>query len=211
MIWANTPEAAAPPQQQGELMGLVAEGLVSNDFSIGLPDCPEGRRLSIACPPARCTLMVADCGWVEWAWHPASSTIDHRHLADLISTLLTGQVLGPGAGRRWRWRRRTLKARVSQELQARGLRVKLDLYPDEDFDVHAAIVVTAPGIRGEVYLAEDGRYLSWSRDYWAELASATPEPGHAAGGSGLGELAGQIVASVTQAMTMALPGRTCPP
>jgi hypothetical protein len=209
VIWVNTPEAAALPQQQGELMRLVADGLASNGFSIGLPGCPEGRRLSVGCPPARCTLMVADGGWVEWAWHPGSSTAGHRHLVNLIITLLTGQV--PGTGARRRWRRRTLKARVSQELQARGLRVKLELYPDEDFDAHAAIVVTAPGAPGEVYMAEDSRYLSWSRDYWAEVASATPEPGHAAGGTGLEELAGQIVASVTQAMTVALPGGACPP
>jgi hypothetical protein len=86
------------------------------------------------------------------------------------------------------------------------LRVKLDLYPGEDFNAHAAIVVTAPGVRGEVCMSEDGKYLSWSRDYGAQVASATPEPGRAAGGTGLGELAGAIVASVIQAMTVALPG-----
>src|SRR5579863_2282700 len=163
----------------GVLMHLVAGGLAGNGFELGLPESGDGRLLSIATPAAQCALAVEDSGSVAFDWNPvAGSAVDPLALADVSSALLTGQ-----AGQS-RWESDcgersdlTLKGRVGRELQARGLRVGLEVYPDElSFEAHTAIVATAPGtsLDAEVRVSDDGQ-LNWQRDYGAQAAAISWE------------------------------------
>jgi hypothetical protein len=188
-------------------MRLVADGLTHNGFDVSLPDHADGRRLSIACLAARCTVTVEDTGLVVWDWHPvAGSRTDPRQLADLASALLTGKPgehprQGDGYGRPGV----TLKGIVGRELTARGLQVGLEIYADEEFfDAHAAIVVTRSDGGGQVYITDDGG-LGWDRDYWAEAAGVTWQAQCTTRIIDPPVLAGDIVAAVTQAMAAAHP------
>jgi hypothetical protein len=193
--------------QPGALMRLVADGLAGNGYEVGLPEFDDGRRLSIATPAAQCALTVEDNGSVVGDWKPtAGSAADPLDLADLASALLTGRAEqarweGDCGGRA----DLTLKGRVGRELRARGLRVGLEVYPDElAFEAHVAIVVTAPGtdLDGEVRVSDDGR-LSWERDYaaeqavicWEECTTWIADPG---------KVAADIVAVVTLALSQNL-------
>jgi hypothetical protein len=201
--------------EPGELMHLVANGLSGNGFDVGLPGAEGGRRLSIACPVARCALTVEDWGSVVWEWGPvAGSAVDPLDLADVASALLTGRAglsrwEGDCGGRA----DLTLKGRVGRELQARGLQVGLEVYPDElSFEAHAAIVASAPGAGqvAEVRVTDDG-WLSWERDCAAEQAAMYPGPNRTAWIADPGKVAGDIVALVTLALPQSLPSRAGQP
>jgi hypothetical protein len=190
--------------QPGELMHLVADGLVGNGFPVGLPEFDDGRRLSITSPVARCALSVEDCGAVVCDWNPvAGSSVDPLDLAHVASALLTGregQTGWVGDGRRSDL---TLKGKVGQELRARGLRVDLEVYPDDmSLEAHTAIVASAPegSGDGQVRVSDDGR-MSWERDYGAALADMDPDPDCTAGILSLGEVAAGIVAALTLALS----------
>jgi hypothetical protein len=193
----------------GALMHLVAAGLTGNGFRVGLPQPGAGRRLSIACPAARCILTVEDWGAVVAEWSPAaSSVIDPLELADLASALLTGR-----AGlARWQddCRDRTdlsLKAKVGRELRARGLLAGLEVWPDElSFEAHTAVVATAPGTDAEVRVTDDG-WLSWERDYAAEEAACRWQPECATWIADPGKVAADVIAAVTLALSQNLPGQ----
>jgi hypothetical protein len=200
--------AQAGRAQPGALMHLVAEGLAGNGYQAGLPGFAEGRRLSIASPAARCALAVEDCGSVVLDWNPvAGSAVDPLDLADVASVLLTGRAglshwHGDGGGRA----DLTLKGRVGRELQARGLQVGLEVYPDElAFEAHTAIVASAPGtgLDAAVRVSDDGR-LSWERDYGAEAAAICWEE-FTTWIADLGKVASDIVAAVTLALSRGLP------
>ena len=205
-------QASAPvaerPATPGELMHRVAEELARNGVGVSYPEWHDARRLVITCPAARCTLAVEDCGLVTWEWHPASAgRTDPKQLADMASTLLTGQS-GPHPRRGDGYKRPelTLKGVVGRELAARGLTVDLEVYLDEVvFDAQAGIVVTASGgVDAEVRVTDNG-CLSWERDYWPEAAGITWEPsctGQIADPQGLVE---DIVTAVTQAIAVAVP------
>jgi hypothetical protein len=193
----------------GELMHRVAEGLAREGLSVSYPEWRDARRLMITCPAARCTLAVEDCGQVTWEWHPASAGgTDPKQLADIASTLLTGQG-GPYPRRDNGYERPelTLKGVVGRELAARGMAVDLEVYLDEVvFDAQAGIVITAPGGgEAEVRVTDNG-CLSWERDYWPEAVGITWEPSCTSQIADPQGLADVIVTAVTQAMVVAVPG-----
>ena len=212
-ITTGQAEAAEPAGHPGALMYLVAAGLIRSGASVGLVPLPlvDEPCLPITCPHARCTLTVHDDGPVIWEWRPAAGgQVDPKQLADMACALLTGQAsqqprLGDGYGRRTV----TLKGVVGRELAARGLMVDLGLYPDTVFyDVSAVIVVTSPGSdpEAEVWVADDGS-LSWERDYGAAGTLPAGDPGCPAGSADLGELAADIVARVTAALSVTVAGQ----
>jgi hypothetical protein len=191
-------------------MHLVADGLAGNGFEVGLPECGDGGCLSIASPAARCALTVDDWGSVVLDWNPvAGSAVDPLELAEVASALLTGRAAlsrwqGDCGGRA----DLTLKGRVGRELQARGLQVELEVYPDElAFDAHTEIVATAPGTGpdAEVRVSDDGR-LSWECDYATAEAAVCREPDHTTWIADPGKVADDIVAAVTVALSQGLPG-----
>ncbi|HEY2577311.1 MAG TPA: hypothetical protein VGI74_13480 [Streptosporangiaceae bacterium] len=195
----------------GELMRLVAGGLAGNGYEASLPECDDGRCLSIASPAAQCALTVDDWGSVVLEWNPvAGSAVDPLEVADLASALLTGRA---GLGQ---WESDgdsrpdlTLKGRVGRELRARGLQAELEVYPDEmAFEAHIEIVASDPGTDpdAEVRVADDG-WLSWERDYGAEEAAICWEPGRATWIADPGKVAGDIVAAVTLALSHGLPSQ----
>jgi|SRR5579863_954238 len=200
MNQATTGQAGAAEiaGQPGALLHLVAAGLIRSGAGVGMvPPLADEPCLPIACSHARCTLTVHDGGQVIWEWDPAAAgQVDPKQLADMACALLTGQAgeqprVGDGYGRRTV----TLKGVVGRELAARGLMVDLELYPDPVFyGVSAVIVVTNPssGPAAEVQVADDG-CLTWECDYGAA-------------GADLGELATDIVARVTAALSVAGPG-----
>lgn len=200
----STPDPT-PASAPGELMRLVADGLTQKGFPSQLPAYSDSRRLTITAPAARCTLSVEDSGSVCWDWQPpAGQAVDPHHLADLASLLLTGQPStcprpsDPGQPSRF-----TLKGAVGHELAARGLRARMEICTDhESFDVDAVMVATAPGGRAEVRVTDDGA-LSWEHDYWIEAMRATAAPDPAAVILDPRELAGSIVATVSQALAVA--------
>jgi hypothetical protein len=165
----------------------------------------------IACPVARCALTVEDWGSVTWEWSPAAgNAVDPLGLADVACALLTGcaglsRWQSDGGGRA----DLTVKGRVGRELQARGLQVALEVYPDElSFEAHAAIVASAPGTgqAAEVRVTDDG-WLSWERDCAAEEAAICWQPDHTAWIADPGKVAGDIVAAVTLALSQSLPSQ----
>jgi len=177
----------------GELLRLIADGLSGVGLDVRPPGGLEGR-LDIACPGARCTLAVGDCGNVEWEYCPWSpQDADPGLTADLATVLLigrTGPRPCPGRGRQRE--DVTFRGLVGLELMARGLDVELAVYCDEEmFDVFAEIVATAPGAGddGQVRVTHDGG-LTWTRDY---------QPGPAA-------VAGAVAGAVTLAMSCLQPG-----
>jgi hypothetical protein len=193
----------------GELMHRVADGLARNGFSIGFPECHDSRRLVITCPAAHCTLTVEGFGLVAWEWHPAAAgSTDPQQLADVASTLLTGQGgPGPRRGDGCEQPGLTLKGKVGRELAARGLTVELEVYPDEvAFDAQTAIAITAPGGKDAEVRVTDYGCLSWEYDSWAEAAALTWEPCSASQIADPQTLAEEIVAAVTQALAVASPG-----
>jgi hypothetical protein len=203
----GTAPKAAPP---GVLMHLVAEGLTGNGYEVSRPGGEDGRCLSVTSPAARCALTVDDWGCVTCEWTlAAGSVVDPLELADLAYALLTGRLgLGrwdsDGGGRA----DLTLKGRVGRELQARGVRAELEVYPDElAFEASAAIVATAPGtgLEAEVRVTDDG-WLFWERDYAEEEAAASEEY-YLTGITDPGKVAADIVAAVTLALSLGLPSQ----
>jgi hypothetical protein len=156
---------------------------------------------------------VEDCGLITWEWHPAAAGgADPKQLADVASTLLTGQsVVYPRRGDSYGRPELTLKGIVGRELAARGLAVDLEVYRDEAyFDAHAAIVVTTSSDSGAEVRITDNGCLSWERDYWPEAAAITWEPDCTVQIADPPGLAAGIVTAITQAMTVALPGTAGP-
>jgi hypothetical protein len=203
---AHSAERTGTP---GGLMRLVAEGLTGNDFKVGPPERDDERCLSIDIPAAHCALTVEDWGSVVLDWDPAAgSAVDPLELADLASALLTGR---PGPGR---WEgdsgdrtNLTLKGRVGRELQARGLHVELEVYPDDEaFEAGTEIVASAPSacLDAEVRVDDHGR-LGWERDYGTEEAAICPELDNATWLADPGKVASDIVAAVTLALSHGLP------
>jgi hypothetical protein len=136
--------------------------------------------------------------------------VDPKLLADLACTLLIGRAgeqprQGDGYGRQ----RVTLKGIVGRELTARGLQVGLEVTKDPMFfEAQTAIVVTRPGSgqNAEVRVTDDG-YLTWERNYWDEAAATTGEPEHATQITSPKELAADIVATISMAMSLILAGQ----
>jgi hypothetical protein len=210
MCFTNA-QATETAGEHGVLMHLVADGLAGKGYEVGLPEFDDERRLSVASPVARCALTVEDSGAVVCDWKPAAgSAIDPLALADLTSALLTGQA---GRAGQARWESDdadradlTLKGRVGRELQARGLRVGLEVYPDElAFEAHTAIVASAPDDDedAEVRVTDDGR-LSWERDY-AQAPAAGWEPECTTWITDPAKVADEIVTAVTLALSQPLP------
>jgi hypothetical protein len=202
----STVERARP----GALMRLVADGLAGNGLDVRLPEGQDERRLAIAGQGGRCVLAVEDTGYVEWECRPAKGgEADPQEVADLAAVLLTGRPGGrplqtgsqerPGL---------TLKGAVGRELQARGLAVTLEVYPDElGFEAITEIVATTPGaaVKEEVFISDDGG-VAWHRDYWPEAVAIGWEPEYHWWIVDPAKLAGDIVAKVVQAIAQGLPG-----
>jgi hypothetical protein len=196
--------------QPGELMRLVAGGLAGNGHEVALPRFDDGRRLSVTSPAARCALAVEDCGSVVLDWNPVvGSAVDPLVLANVASALLTGQA-GPSQWQGHDSSRAdlTLKGKVGQELQARGLPVTLEVYTDEvAFEASAAILATAPqaSLDAEVRVTDDG-WLCWEGDYGVEEAAVCWEEG-TTWITDPGKVAAGIVAAINLALSQGLPGQ----
>jgi len=189
----------------GELMNLVAKGLVAHEFVVRLPEDEGDRRLTIGCPGGRCTLSVGDWGEVEWQWCPAGLA-DPGRIANVAAALLTGQMPdNPGPGSEHTLDCVTVKGLVGLELKARGFDVALEVHEDEEhFDVWAEIVVTSPGSGdgARVHVTDDGS-VTWTRDHWAEATTVVRAPGYRRRITNPAKLAGAVVTTITQAMAQA--------
>ncbi len=194
--------------QPGELMRLVADGLMVNGFNVRLPD-REGRcSVTISSLGARCKLSVSDFGYVEWGCSPwASDEADPKRIADLATTLLTGQGGDyPRQGSGYERPGITLKGIVGLEVRARGLKVDLEVYEYADFyDAVAEIVVTNSGAEelAWVRVTDDGA-VTWQRDYWPEAAAITWEPEYSGEITDPGKVADSIVDTITRAISLSL-------
>ena len=204
-----TTTCLADPAAPGELLRLLMDGLTGAGLDARLLDGVDGCRLDIACPGARCTLAVGDCGSAEWEYWPCSrEDADPGLTADLATALLTG-CTGPqprlGGGRQRG--NVTFKGIVGLELKARGLDVELAVYQDEDaFDAFAEIVATVPGSGddGQVWVT-DGGGLTWIRDYQAETAAIDSGPGFCGSTVDPASVASSVVEAVTRAMSCLRP------
>jgi hypothetical protein len=188
-------------------MRLVADALTAGGFEVHPPKYHDGRRLIIGWRGAHCTLSVSDCGGVAWEcclW--ASDGADPKRLADVATTLLTGQSgdfprQGDGYGRPGM----TLKGIVGLELRARGFDVDLAVYEDDDyFDALAEIVATSPatGSNAKVRVADDGS-VTWERDHWPGAATFIWEPEYRERITDPGEVARAVAETITRAMSQA--------
>jgi hypothetical protein len=198
-------------EKQGELMRLVADGLVGNDLDVRPPEYKDTCRLIIGCEGARCALSVGDYGDVEWECRPNTGhKANPKKIADLATALLTGGTgeypcLEAGYGHPGI----TFKGIVALELKARGLDVDLEVYKDEAyFDAHTEIVVTSPGTGedAKVYVTDDGS-VTWSRDYWAEAATVTWEPEYSGWIADPAKVADAVVGTITQVMSRLADGK----
>jgi hypothetical protein len=189
----------------GELMRLVAEGLMAHGIVVRLPEDEGDRRLTIGCPGGRCTVSVGDWGDVEWQWCPAGLAVPWR-IANVAAALLTGRAPGPsGPGSGYTLDCVTFKGLVGLELKARGFDVGLEVHEDEEhFDVWAEIVVTSPGSGdgARVHVTDEGS-VTWTRDHWAEATAVVRAPGYCRWITDPGKLAGAVVATITRAMSQA--------
>ncbi len=199
----------ADPTAPGELLRLVADGLARAGLDVRPPADPDGCRLDLAWPGARCTLAVGEGGSAEWEFWPWSADdADPDLTADLATVLLTGRS-GPQPRLASGHHREniTFKGTVGLELKARGLDVELTVYCDETaFDVFAEIVVTVPGPGdgcGQVCVADDGG-LTWTRDYLADAAMVSA-PGVCGQAADPAAIAGSVVEAVTRAMALVRP------
>lgn len=152
----------------GDLLRLVAEDLSGTGLDVIRSGAGGWSQIAIACRDGQCALSVSDCGNARWDYWPAGEA-DPGLTADLAAILLTGH---PGAcpppqrdpGRQ----DLTFKAVVGLDLRARGLDVKLAVYPDKEvLDAYAEIVITSPAdTRGDMQVwASDDGHLTWRRDY----------------------------------------------
>ncbi|HEY2577670.1 MAG TPA: hypothetical protein VGI74_15290 [Streptosporangiaceae bacterium] len=197
--------------QPGELMRLIAEGMTGKGLALRSPEPEHGGHLIIEDQGAWCTLLVDDTGNVELACSPAKGgKADPQEVADLAAVLLTGRAGGhPRQDEEPERSGLTLRGAVGRELRARGLKVALEVYPDElAFEAFTEISVTDPGAsaESEVFISEDGG-LTWERDYWPEAAVIGWEPAYHWWIADPVNLAGDIVARVVQAISQGLPGR----
>jgi hypothetical protein len=189
----------------GELLRLVADGLTDSGLDVRPPERDGSCRLVIACGAAQCTLAVNDWGDAEWDYCPGSGDhADPKQLADLATTLLTGQVGDfPRQGRGYGHEGITLKGIVGLELKARGLDVDLAVYPDEDyFDTRAEIVVASPGSEEDtkVFVTDHGD-LTWMREYCDEVATSVSEPASCRSVTDPAAIADTVVNTIAQAMS----------
>jgi hypothetical protein len=168
-------------KRPGRVMRLVAARLAAAGFEAVQEDGGGGSQLDIGCAGARCTAWAGESGHAEWEWHPeGTGWAAPKQAADLATVLLTGT--GSDLARRGDGYDRpgiTFKGIVAAELAARGLDVRLSVYPDQrNYDVTAEVVVTCPASAGTgtVYVTDSGT-LTWACDYWDEAAAGTPPPG----------------------------------
>jgi hypothetical protein len=189
----------------GELMRLVADGLMARRFGVRPPEDALDRRLTIGCPGGRCTVTVGDWGDVEWQWCPAG-LVDPRRVADVADALLTGRTPGrSGPGSAYTLDCVTFKGLVGLELRARGFDVALEVHADEEhFDVWAEIVVTSydSGDGAKVHVTDEGS-VTWTRDHWPEATAVVRAPGYCRWITDPGKLAGAVVTTIARAMSQA--------
>lgn len=181
----TTPRAltAVPAPERvpaGELMRLVAEGLIARGFEVRLPEEEDERRLSVARWGGRCELSVSDFGFVEWECTPwASREPDPDLTSDITTFLLTGDIGNhPSLGNARRLPGMLFKGIVGHELRARGFNVALQVYEDNHlFDVWADIIVTnhAACAYEFIHIADDGS-IAWEREYPYEVRAVTKSP-----------------------------------
>jgi hypothetical protein len=189
----------------GELMGLVADGLMAHGFDVRPPEDEGDRGLVIGCPGGRCSVSVGDWGDVEWQWCPAGLA-DPGRIADVAAALLTGRT--PGQARPANGHALdcvTVKGLVGLELRARGFDVGLAVYEDEEhFDVRAEIVVTSPGSGdgARVHVTDEGS-VTWTRDQWAEATTVVRSPGRCQWITDPAKLAGAVVTTIARALSQA--------
>lgn len=195
----------------GDLLRLVADGLTDSGLDVRPPERDGSCRLVIVCTGARCTLAVNDWGDAEWDYCPGSGEYaDPKQLADLATALLTGPVDDfPRRGHGYDHEGITLKGIVGLELKARGLKVDLAVYPDEDyFDAHAEIVVTSPGSEeGAKIFVTDHGCLTWMREYWGEATRSVSEPDLSGPLTDPAAIAATVVNTITRAMSYLRPGK----
>ena len=193
----------------GELMRLVADGLTENGLRVRLPGWEHGRRLAISHHGARCDLAVNDCGYVEWDYSPwASDEADPKQIADVATTLLTGRARDyPREGTGYDLPDITFKGIVGLELKARGLDVDLEVYEDQDYYAAVAEIVVSDPESEEIARVRvgDSGDVTWERDYWPEAAVITWEPDYTGWIADPGSVAGAIVATITQAISLVSP------
>ena len=192
-------------QEPGELIRLVAGGLIANGFDIRPTDYERGCTLILDWRGAQCTLSVSDWGNVEWECRQwPGGEADPKRVADVATTFLTGDAadyprLGAGYGHCGM----TFKGVVGLELKARGLDVTMEIYQDERyFDAQAEIVATNSQAKNDatIYVTDDGN-LTWERNYWDEAPVYTRGPGSCELTANPGKVADVIVETVTLAMS----------
>jgi hypothetical protein len=202
MTGASVADRAVP----GELMRLVVDGLAAKGAHVRWTEPEDRCSLTIPGHDARCEFSVSDTGYVEWECSPRTGDdVDPKRLADLATTLLTGQE-GSHArqGGGYSNPSITLKGIVGLEARIRGLEVDLEVYEDATFSVvMAEIVVTNPDTRelASVRVTDDGALL-WQRDYWPEAATITWEPEYSAEITDPGKVANSIVNTIMRAIAL---------
>ncbi len=158
--------AAAGDSAPGAAMRAVAGKLAAQGFDVRGPEWEDGRRLRITnLPGTTCEVTVEDSGFVTSEYlRAASKGADPDRLTALVMHLLTeGRAYPPGQGTGTRNARTRLQSVAGRELEANGLTVDLEVYPDHvSFEVGADIVVTSPAHpeRGRVRIGDEPG-LAW--------------------------------------------------
>jgi len=194
-------------------MRLVAEGLQAREFDVRLPEFADERRLRVERWGGRCDLSVSDLGLVEWECTPwASREPDPELIADIVTFLLTGEAGNhPPARNVSRLPGMSFRAAVGNELRARGLDVRLEVYEDNKiFDVWAELQVVNPAIHDQAFafVSDDGA-IAWEREYPCELMSITGSLKYFEALANYRELAASITATVARAVSLSAGMSTC--
>lgn len=193
--------AAGGDSSPGAAMRVVAGKLAAQGFDVRGPEWEDGRRLQIInLPGITCEVTAGDSGLTTWEYlRAASKGADPGRLTALVMHLLTeGRAYPPGQDGGAGTVRTGLQSAAGRGLEANGLTVDLEIYPDHhSFEVASEIVVTSPAHpgRGRVFISNEPG-LAWECGFEeypvdpaaiADTITAVLTAGIADGYIGLGE------------------------
>lgn len=190
-----TPSIVTAPAESpapGAPMREVAQRLTSYGLNVVLPEDKDSRRLAVTGSAGMsCDVHIDDEDYGEFCEY---LSLESYHAQPAQVCMTVARMLGLAYADPTRYtdlhRGVTLAGAVGREMQARGLKVVLDVFEDdEEFRVSAEVVISrrANPEYGEVHISDDGGlyWVSYPSDLpggvagLADTIAATMAPGHA--------------------------------